>query len=156
MPITTGDAVVIEYTGRLDDGSVFDTSREPVAREAGLIEARADRAYDPLTVEIGSGQVIKGLEGALVGLETGDTPTVVVPPEKGYGERSEDHVREYDAKEFDQMVSGQTPEEGAYVETRDGPPAQVAHVDDRVVRVDFNHSLAGKTLEFDIEVLDVD
>jgi FKBP-type peptidyl-prolyl cis-trans isomerase 2 len=134
---------------------VFDTSRESVAEETGLAEEQPDREYGPLTVEIGSGRVIEGIEGALVGQEEGATPTVAVPPEKGYGEWTEDRVEEYDREEFIQMVGGQIPEEGAYLETEDGGLAEVVHVDDEVVQVDFNHSLAGETLEFDIEIVDV-
>lgn len=156
MTITTGDSVTVEYTGRLDDGTVFDTSRESVAEEAGLAEAQPDREYGPLTVEVGAGRVIEGLEQTLVGLEAGDTPTVSVPPEQGYGEWSEERVREYEAGEFRELVGGQTASEGDFLETQDGGVAEVVHVDDEVVQVDFNHALAGETLEFDIEVVEVD
>lgn len=156
MTITTGDTVTIEYTGRLDDGTVFDTSRRSVAEETGLAEAQPDREYTPLTVEVGAERVIQGLEEALVGLEPGDAPTVTLPPEKAYGERTEDRIGEYDAEEFSEMVGGQTPEAGTYVETQDGQLAEIVHVDEEVVRVDFNHELAGEVLEFDLEVIDVD
>lgn len=155
MSISTGDSVTVEYTARVDDGAVFDTSRKSVADETGLAEEQSDREYGPLTIEIGSGRVIEGLEDALVGQEDGATPTVAVPPEKGYGEWTEDRVEEYDREEFIQMVGGQLPEEGAHLETEDGGLAEVVHVDDDGVRVDFNHSLAGETLEFDIEIVDV-
>jgi len=75
MAIETGDTVSIEYVGRLDDGSVFDTSRESVA-EAEDLEHHPDREYDPLTVEIGAGEIIEGLEDGLLGLEVGDEETV--------------------------------------------------------------------------------
>lgn len=156
MTITTGDTVAIEFTGRLDDGTVFDTSRESVAERTGLADSQPEREYGPLTVEVGAERVIEGLEAALVGLEEGDTPTVRLPPEKAYGPRSEDQVREYDAESFSDMVGGQIPEEGAYLETQDGGIAEIVHVDDDVVRVDFNHQLAGETLEFDLEVLSID
>ena len=126
-----------------------------MAEETGLAEEQPDREYGPLTVEIGSGRVIEGLEDALIGQNEGATPTVAVPPEKGYGEWSEEQVQEYDREEFTQMVGGQPPEEGAYLETQEGGLAEVIHVDDEVVRVDFNHSLAGETLEFDIEIVNV-
>jgi FKBP-type peptidyl-prolyl cis-trans isomerase 2 len=155
MSIATGDSVTIEYTGRLDDGSVFDTSRESVAEETGLAAQQPDREYGPLTVEIGEGRVIEGLEDALVGQEQGGTPTVAIPPEKAYGPWSEDQVREYDREEFEEMVGDELPEEGAYLETQDGTLAEVVHVDESVVRVDFNHALAGETLEFDVEIVDV-
>jgi FKBP-type peptidyl-prolyl cis-trans isomerase 2 len=155
MTIATGDAVTVEYTGRLDDGTVFDTTRESVAKEAGLTDQQPDRDYEPLTVEIGASQIIQGFEDALVGQEEGGTPTVVIPPAKGYGEWSDEHVQEYSRAEFTEMVGGEAPEEGAYLETENGGLAEVVHVDDETVRVDFNHSLAGETLEFDIEIVDV-
>lgn len=155
MAIATGDSVTIEYTGRLDDGTVFDTSREEVANETELADAQPDREYGPLTVEVGEGRIIEGLEDALIGLEQGATPTVAIPPEKGYGEWTEQRVQEYDPGEFRQMVSGEIPDEGARLERQDGGLAEVVHVSEEVVRVDFNPQLAGKTLEFDIEIVDV-
>ncbi|MEF8786735.1 MAG: FKBP-type peptidyl-prolyl cis-trans isomerase [Haloarculaceae archaeon] len=155
MTITTGDSVTIEYTGRLDDGAVFDTSRESVAEEAGLVETQPDREYNALTIEVGAEQVITGLEDALIGLEQRDSPTVRIPPEKGYGEWSEERVREFDVDELSEMAGGQTPEEGSYLETPEGELAEILDVGDDVVRVDFNPQLAGETLEFDIEVVDV-
>lgn len=153
MTITEGDSVTIEYTGRRTDGTVFDTSRESVAAEAGLTDAQPDRDYTPLTVEIGAGQLIEGLEEAIVGLEEGDTLSVELPPEKAY-EWSEENVREFGAGQLAQVI-GEMPEEGEYVRTPDGDLAEVVHADGDVVRVDFNHELAGETLEFDVEVVDV-
>ncbi|MFB6297063.1 MAG: peptidylprolyl isomerase [Salinirussus sp.] len=156
MTIAVGDSVTIEYTGRLDDGAVFDTSRESVAEETGLAEQRPDRDYEPLTVEVGAEKLIEGMEEALIGLDEGDTPTVAIPPEKGYGEWTEERVQEYDADELSRMLGDQAPEEGIYLETQAGDLGTIVAVGDDVVRVDFNPRLAGETLEFDIEVLDVD
>lgn len=155
MTIATGDMVEIEYTGRTDDGTVFDTSRESVARDAGLAASQPDREYAPLTVEVGTGRIIDGLEDALVGLEQGTATTVAIPPEKGYGERSDDQVRDYDVEDLAQALGGQPPEVGAHLETEDGAQGEVVHVDDEIARLDFNNPLAGETLEFDIEVLTV-
>ncbi|MFB6173451.1 MAG: peptidylprolyl isomerase [Halobacteriales archaeon] len=153
--IAAGDTVTLEYTGRLDDGTVFDTTHESVAAEAGMAEAQPDREYAPLTVEVGSGRIIDGLEEALLGMEEGATDTVMLPPEEAYGEWSEENVREYDAEAFAEMVGGRTPEAGDYIETEEGGVAEITHVDEATVRVDFNHELAGETLEFDLEVVDV-
>lgn len=155
MTIVTGDSVTLEYTGRLDDGSVFDTSLESVAEETELAESQPDREYSPLTVEVGEGEIIPGLEEALIGLESDATQTVDISPEEAYGEWSEEQVQEYDTEEFRQMIDGQTPEEGAYVQTQQGGVAEIVHVDEDVVRVDFNHSLAGETLEFEIEIVEI-
>lgn len=156
MPISAGDAVTFEFTGRLSDGTVFDTSRESVAAEAGLADAQPDREFAPLTVEVGTGAVIEGLEDALIGLESGGSATVSVPPEQGYGEWHEERVEEFDSEEFNQMVGDQRPAEGDFIETEEGQLAEIVHVGEEVVRIDFNHALAGETLEFDLEIIDVE
>lgn len=155
MTIATGDSVSIEYTGRLEDGTVFDTSRESVAEETELADEQPEREFTPLTVEVGAGQVIDGLEDALIGMEPGDTPTVRIPPEKAYGEWTDDHVREYDTDELSETLGGREPEVGQYVETQDGTPAEISHVDDDTSRIDFNTPLAGETLTFELEVVAV-
>jgi FKBP-type peptidyl-prolyl cis-trans isomerase 2 len=155
MTIATGDSVRLEYTGRLDDETVFDTSRESVAEEAGLAEAQPDREYAPLKVDVGAEQVIEGMEEGLIGLEAGETTTLSIPPEKAYGERSEENIQEFETEQLREMLGGQTPEEGAYLEAQNGQHGEVIHSGDEVVRVDFNPRLAGETLTFEIEVLDV-
>jgi FKBP-type peptidyl-prolyl cis-trans isomerase 2 len=155
MTIATGDSVTLEYTGRLDDETVFDTSRESIAEEAGLAEAQPDREYAPLKVDVGAEQVIEGMEEGLIGLEAGETSTLSIPPEKAYGERSDENIQEFETEQLREMLGGQTPEEGAYLEAQNGQHGEVIHSGDEVVRVDFNPRLAGKTLTFEIEVLDV-
>lgn len=155
MTIDTGDSVTLEYTGRLDDETVFDTSRKSVAEETGLAEAQPDREYAPLTVEVGGGQVIEGMEEGLIGLEEGETTTLTIPPEKAYGEPSDDNIEEFEAEELREMLGGQMPQEGSYLEAQNGSQGEVVHVDDEVVRVDFNPRLAGETLTFDVEIIDV-
>ncbi|MFB6304852.1 MAG: peptidylprolyl isomerase [Haloferacaceae archaeon] len=156
MTITAGDSVTIEYTGRTDDGDVFDTSKESVAVETGLDEDGPDREYEPLTFEVGSGTVIEGLDEALVGHEEGDAPTVTIPPEKAYGEWTDERVQEFDAERLRDELGGEHLTVGAYLQSERGQPGEIVHVDDDVVRVDFNPRLAGETLEFDVEILTVD
>lgn len=153
MTIETGDEVVIEYVGRDDDGTVFDTSREDAAAESGLAEAQPEREFTPLTVSVGAGEVIAGIEEALPGLDEGDTESVEVPPEKGYGEWSEEHVREYETDELAATLGGQRPEVGQYVETEQGAAAEITDVADDISKVDFNPPLAGETLHFELEVV---
>jgi FKBP-type peptidyl-prolyl cis-trans isomerase 2 len=154
MAIETGDTASIEYVGRLEDGTVFDTSRESVAESEDL-DHHPDREYDPLTVEIGAGEIIQGLEDGLLGLDEGEEATVTIPPEDGYGEHSGDRVVEYGADEFSGMIGGRDPEEGMEVQTEEGLPGEVVSVEDETVMVDFNHELAGETLEFEVEVVSV-
>ena len=154
MTIASGDSVTFEYTGRLDDGTVFDTSRESTADEAGLAEKMPDREFTPLTVEVGAEQVIEGMDEGLVGLEEGESATLEIPPEEAYGEWTDEAVQEFETEQLRGTI-GQTPEEGGYLEAQNGQQGEIIHVDDEVTRVDFNHELAGKTLTFDVEIVDV-
>lgn len=155
MAITDGDAVTIEYTGRLQDGTVFDTSRPEVAAESGLAEAQPEREYGPLTVEVGGGRIIDGLDDALVGMEVGEEQSVTCPPDQAYGQPSDEQVQEYDTETFREMLDGADPAEGMEVQSQQGAIGEVVHVDETTTRVDFNHDLAGETLVFDVEVVDV-
>ena len=155
MPITEGDAVTIEYVGRLTDGTVFDTSDEQLAEETGLADEHPDRQFQPLTIEIGDDKVIPGLQEALIGLEAGDSELFQIPPEQAYGEYMEERVGEYDRDAFEDML-GKPVAVGDEVETEDGLPGRVVDFDDDTVTVDFNHELAGETLKFEIEIVDVE
>lgn len=155
MAINDGDSVTIEYTGRLDDGTVFDTSLAGVAEETGLADEQQGREYAPLTFEMGAGEVIPGLEDGLRGLEAGTEETVTIPPGEAYGEASDERVIEYERAEFEQMLQGAGAAEGMRVQTQDGAPGEVIDVGEDTVEVDFNHELAGETLEFEVEVVDV-
>jgi peptidylprolyl isomerase len=160
MTISDGDDVEIEYTGRLEDGTLFDTSDRGLAEESGLASEHPDREYAPLTVTIGEGKVIDGLEEALRGLSEGESVAVEIPPEKAYGPYQESKVAEYDRDAFEKMLqdndmAGEL-EVGFEVEAKEsGLPGEVTEIRDDEVVVDFNHELAGETLEFEIEVVDV-
>ncbi|MFW6152919.1 MAG: FKBP-type peptidyl-prolyl cis-trans isomerase [Halobacteriota archaeon] len=155
MAIEPGDTVTFEYIGRFEDGTVFDTSRESVAADAGLAEEQPDRAYEPLTVEVGTGRIIEGLDEALIGLDEGDETTEVIPPERAYGEHSDEQIERFDEATFRNMVGGDLPEVGTRLRTQDGSIATVTEVGDGAVEVDFNHELAGETLAFEVEIVDV-
>ncbi len=148
-----GDEVRLAYVGRFEDGSVFATSRDEIAREADLVSAE-DEAATPLSFTVGRGEVIEGLDEATRGLQVGEETTVRVPPAAGYGEYDPDRVREYDPETFEAMV-GHEPEIGDHVEASNGLHGDVTAVTDDAVEVDFNHELAGKTLVFEIRVLGV-
>lgn len=139
MKISDGKAVHIDYTLKNDEGDVLDTS-----------EGR-----EPLSYLQGSGNIIPGLENALEGTETGDTLSVVIPPEEGYGERNDELVLSVDPANFQDQSQVQL---GArfQVQTESGVYlATVMGITDEVVTLDLNHPLAGETLHFDVEVTDV-
>jgi len=157
VSIERGDRVQLGYVGRFEGGSVFATSDSEVASEHGLTEAqgKGPEEYGPLSFTVGRGEVIAGLEEAVVGMTVGEEATVTVPPEQAYGDRDPEHVREYDPETFEGMV-GRPPEVGLHVEARNDRHGDVVAVSEDAVTVDFNHELAGKTLVFDLEILAVE
>lgn len=156
MPVEEGDAVTIEYIGRLDDGTVFDTSKREIAEQTGLIADNPTRTFEPLTVDVGDDRVIPGLQEALLGLEEGEEVTVQIPPEKAYGQYQDEKVGEYERDAFDELIGDRELTEGFEVEAENGLVGEVTAFDDESVTVDFNHELAGERLTFEIEVVSID
>lgn len=136
-----GDTVHIHYTGRLQDGTVFDTSRE----------------REPIEFEIGAQKVIPGFEKLVQGMEPGDTKTGTITPEDGYGPRRDDMVLDVDR---DSLPDDVEPEVGQQLQmhTQGGQavPVQITNVEEDHITVDANHPLAGRTLEFDVELVNIE
>jgi FKBP-type peptidyl-prolyl cis-trans isomerase 2 len=137
---SAGQTVQIHYTGRFEDGTVFDTSAE----------------REPLEFKLGAGHVIPGMDNAVEGMEVGDKKTVSIEPSEGYGSRDERLVQQVPKsalpKEIDPAVGMQLQSQAP-----DGQVMQliVTEVADEAITVDANHPLAGRTLEFDIELVAV-
>ena len=123
--------------------------------EAGDAEVENSRIGDPVAILIGHKNIIPGVENALIGHEAGDRFEVTVSPEEGYGLHREGMTQRLSKKVF---PKGQPLQPGAQIvlKTDHGPRmVTVQKVGMTVVDVDLNHPLAGKTLNFDIEVVDV-
>ena len=136
----SGDKVQIHYTGKLDDGTTFDTS-------AGR---------DPLEFELGSGQVIAGFDKAVQGMTEGDTKSVTLDPDEAYGQRHDQLVQEVPKNALPDDLD---PKVGMALQSRspDGQVTQltVTQVNDDTITVDANHPLAGQALNFDIELVKI-
>ena len=137
--VTEGKNVSLEYTLTLDDKSVVESN---VGKQ-------------PLTYTHGTQQIIPGLEKALEGLAVGDTKEVTVAPAEGYGEKDPNALQEVQKKLIprDALVVG-TRLQGKAPDGQMVYP-QVAEIKDDTVVLDFNHPLAGKTLHFDVKILDI-
>ena len=138
--LRSGDTVTVHYTGRLDDGRVFDSSKE----------------RGPLELTVGEKQVIPGFEDALTEMEPGQAKTVTVPPEQAYGPRRPELMVAVDRTEFPEHIQptvGQT----LQLQSKDGMVTQVrvADVSDEQVTLDANHPLAGQNLTFDLELVEI-
>jgi peptidylprolyl isomerase len=136
-----GDTVHVHYTGRLDDGTVFDSSE----------------GKQPLQFVLGTGHVIPGFEKAVEGLAVGESVTTQIPPEDAYGHHSDELVLAVPRDRFADNVS---PQVGQRFEmtTGDGQrtPVTVTEVQDKTVTVDANHPLAGRQLNFDLKLVRID
>ncbi len=135
-----GDTVRVHYTGRLTDGSQFDSS----------VGAK------PLEFTIGAGMIIPGLEKEIVGMAVGDSSTVTVPADEAYGPHRPEAVQEVPRQnippEIDLAVGGQlqaTNQSGQMM------TVTIVAVDDDNVTLDANHPLAGKDLVFDVELVEI-
>jgi peptidylprolyl isomerase len=135
--IKAGDTITVNYTGKFEDGTVFDSSE----------------GKQPLKFTVGSGQLIKGFDEAVVGMKQGEKTTITLPPEEAYGVRHEGMIID--------IPKAQIPEDmklevGMRLHLRDpngNPvPAVVAEITEEAVKMDANHPMAGKTLIFDIEI----
>lgn len=147
MTITKGDIIKLSFTGKLDNGSVFDTTDENVAKENNIYDE--NRRYEPMTVVVGSNTLVEGLEEDLFGKKKGYKGTVTVPPEKAYGLRSLELIETVSPKKFDKK-----PEPGMWIESGD-KLGVVESVSGGRVRIDYNEPLAGKTLTFEYKIDDV-
>jgi peptidylprolyl isomerase len=135
-----GDTVKVHYTGRLDDDTVFDTSR----------------GKSPLAFTIGEGNLIKGFEYGLIGMQVGEKKNLVIPPEDAYGQKDEKLTTKVSRAHLPDSVQ---PVIGMQlqVKQKDGSifVVSITGMDEETVTLDANHPLAGKTLNFDVELTDI-
>ncbi|HHQ45104.1 MAG TPA: peptidylprolyl isomerase [Candidatus Altiarchaeales archaeon] len=143
------DFIKIDYTGRMKDGGVFDTTCKETAEKEGILNS--NRVYKPMTVIVGEKQVIEGLDEALAKMKVGEEREVEIPPEKAYGKRDPARVNLVPAKIFKKEKVNPFP--GMPIEI-DGMHGRVQTVAGGRVRVDFNHEFAGKTLVFKVKVVE--
>ncbi|HEY9039257.1 MAG TPA: peptidylprolyl isomerase [Roseovarius sp.] len=136
--VKSGDTVHIHYTGTLADGTVFDSSD----------------GRDPLKFEVGSGQIIPGLDTAISGMTVGDKKTVEVPADQAYGQ-IDPNARQQVPREGIPADIPLDPGTQLQVQTETGQvlPVTVLEVTEEHVTLDANHALAGKDLTFDIELV---
>ena len=134
--ITQNSTVTVNYTGKLEDGTIFDTS---------LAEGR-----EPLKAKLGEGQLIPGFESGLIDMGIGESKTVEIEPTEAYGEYNDSLIIEVSKDQVPENV-----EAGMMLQTFGpmGPSiVKVLEIKDDVVAIDANHPLSGKKLIFELEV----
>ena len=135
-----GDTVKVHYTGKFDDGTVFDSST----------------GRDPLEFTIDQGQVIPGFEEAVVGMNLGESKIVTIPSDQAYGPRREEMVVQVEKNQLPEDVKPEVGDRLQLVQA-DGQAfiVEVTDIDDSNVTLDANHPLAGKDLVFEVELVEV-
>ena len=138
--IKDGDTVSVHYTGTLASGEVFDSSIE----------------RDPLKFTLGKGQLIPGFEHAIMGLSVGEKATTNIPSLEAYGEHNPEMVIEVPMNQLPPELDAQV---GMQLQLNqpDGQaiPVQITQIEGETFTIDANHPLAGKDLNFDIEVVEI-
>ncbi|MFA7061766.1 MAG: FKBP-type peptidyl-prolyl cis-trans isomerase [Pedobacter sp.] len=154
-----GDKVRVHYTGRLDDGSIFDSSE---GIEGIIDECEGDscvchsRPTEPMEFIIGEGNLIPKFEQTVIGLEPGQRAEVKIAADDAYGPRADEMIAVIDRGELPEDLK---PEEGQQMEVvlQDGAllPVLVTEVTETTVTLDANHPLAGMDLSFDIKLVEI-
>ncbi len=138
--VKDGDTVKIHYTGRLDDGTTFDTSAD----------------NDPLEFTVGSHDVIAGMESAVVGMEPGDEKTITIPSDEAYGPYHDEMVVVVDRSEFPEEMAIEVDQQlSVMLEDDQSIIVTVTEITDDGVTLDANHPLAGEDLTFDIQLVEI-
>ncbi len=141
MTVQIGDLVTVEYVGKLDDGTIFDSS---------------EKHGQPLKFKAGEGQVIKGFDKGVLGMSVGQEKVLDIPPEEGYGERNEQLKQEVPKEALGDEVEPKVGQ-GLIANLPNGQkvPAEVVAVNEKTITIDLNHPLAGKTLHFAVKLVDI-
>lgn len=138
--VESGDYVKLCYTGKLENGVVFDRTDE----------------CGPLEIQVGTGSMVEGFENAIVGMGQNEKKSFVLEPEEAYGERDERLQRTFRRSTLP-LTFNPFPGQVILFTTRSGleVPATVKFVDQEILVADFNHPLAGKALTFEVEVVEI-
>ena len=139
--VESGNTVSVHYCGTLNDGTEFDSSYN---------------RGEPITFEVGAGQMISGFDSAVVGMAVGEEKNINIAAAQAYGVRNEEHVQDVPITSFPQdyefvegtMVQGQQPNGQTFL-------AKIVGRDTHTVKLDFNHPLAGQDLNFKIELMNI-
>lgn len=143
-----GDFVEVDYIGKIKEtGEIFDLTKEDVAKKEGVHKPKT--SYKPVVLIVGADFIIRGLDEALRDMKVGEKKNVAIPPAKAFGERKDELIKTIPSSKFKEQNLDPFPGSVVNIGNMRG---RIMSVDGGRVRVDFNHPLAGKTLEYDIEI----
>ena len=135
-----GDTVRVHYTGKLEDGTVFDTSEDGASME----------------FKVGSGDLLKAFEQAVIGMSIGEKKTIIIPMEEAYGPRKDEMIFEFDKARAPENFDAEIGQE-LQMYRADGKPVNITVIakSEKSYTMDCNHTLAGKDLIFDVRLEEI-
>ncbi len=163
----TGDRVRLHFIGKLDDGTIFESTEDCMEDACGCGDSGCDDNEssdcgcdpEPLEFTIGAGDIFPAIEQAVIGMAPGEKRTVRLTSEEAYGEHNEEMVFEMPRSE---LPEGLEPEEGEFLELagdddeEEGFPVWVTSITDETIVLDGNHPLAGQALNFELELIEIE
>ena len=148
LTVKKGDYLLIDYTGKFEDGTVFDTTIKEKALEAGIYSE--EKEYRPFFFRTDTRQVIKGIDTRMLGMREGAEKTLKIPPGEAYGEYKDYLVQKIP---LSRLELKKPPEAGKNIITPGGRIVKVLSSNETYATIDFNHELAGKTLILEIKIV---
>jgi peptidylprolyl isomerase len=139
IKVKTGDMVTVHYTGKFENQQVFDSSKE----------------REPLEFKVGDGQIIVGVEQAVIGMSIGELKTIQLNPSDAYGERRDDLISTIEKKHLKSQMNPEPGQQWMIGDSQDPTIVTIIDVDQEHITLDANHPLAGKVLIFDLEVIQI-
>lgn len=135
-----GDHVILHFTGKNEDDEIFATTK----------------GEKPVELTIGKGTVIRGVENGILGMQVGEHRTLIVPPEKAFGERNRQLVTTVKKDDFPESIQPRIGQKlQVRVEENKLTEVRVTDIDADDITLDANHPLAGQTLKFEINLVDI-
>lgn len=150
--MNNGDFVRIEYTGKVKDtGEIFDTTDESLAKENGI--RNSNTRYGPVTIILGAGYVLPGLDKRLAAMEPNTSSRFDIPPEEAFGNRDPKLIQLMSLAHFRNQKIAPVP--GQYISLGNNISGKIMSVSSGRVRIDFNNPLSGKVLEYEVKNLGI-
>ncbi len=155
ITVGPGKTIKFDYAAGFDNGTLFDTTFEVAAKEAGIYDP--GRVYQPVTIVYGRDPLFPGLQEALLGMKIGEIKNFRIPPDKAYGEKIEgsaasipkEDISNYDNLKINDVVAIVAPDNRRI-------NAYVKEISDKNITVDLNHPLAGHYIQFSLIVVSIE
>jgi peptidylprolyl isomerase len=148
--VKKGDYILIDYTVKFEDGTVFDTTVKEKAIEAGIYDE--EKKYSPFFFRTDARQVIKGIDAGVIGIRKGEEKTLKIEPQEAYGEYKDYLVQKIPLL---RLELDKPPGAGEKIITPGGKEVKVLDSKETHATLDFNHELAGKTLTLEIKLVSI-